>query len=121
MPYDEVEGGGAEVLGRFASALEALAKLVEELPAARALSEWPKALGAVIDQFFLGDADEEITDLRGIRMALDQLGRSAELVGGDQMVDFRVVRYHLQQLLDHCPNFSLARFPSLAKKHAVSS
>ncbi len=100
MPYDEVEGGGAEVLGRFASASEALFKLVMELPAPRPLSEWPEALGAVIDQFFLGDTDEEIADLRVIRMALDQLRRSAELVGGDQMVEFRVARYHLQQLLD---------------------
>ena len=54
----------------------------------------------MIDQFFLGDTDEEIADLRVIRMALDQLGRSAELLGGDQMVEFRVARYHLQQLLD---------------------
>ena len=100
MPYDDVEGGGAEVLGRFASAAEALFKLVVELLAARPLSEWPPALGAVIDQFFLGDTDEEIADLRLIRMVLDQLRRSAELVGGDQMVEFRVARYHLQQLLD---------------------
>jgi exodeoxyribonuclease V gamma subunit len=100
MPYDEVEGGGAEVLGRFVTASEALFKLVAELPVARPLSEWPMALSAVIDQFFLGDTDEEIADLRVIRMALDQLGRSAELMGGDQMVEFRVARYHLQQLLD---------------------
>ena len=100
VPYDEVEGSGAEVLGRFVTAFEALFKLVVELPAARALSEWPMALGAVIEQFFLGDTDEEISDLRVIRMALDQLGRSAELAGGDQMVEFRVIHYHLQQLLD---------------------
>jgi exodeoxyribonuclease V gamma subunit len=54
----------------------------------------------VIDPFFLGDTDEEIANLRVIRMALDQLRRSAELVGGDQMVEFAVARYHLQQLLD---------------------
>jgi exodeoxyribonuclease V gamma subunit len=100
MPYDEVEGGGAEVLGRLASALEALFKLVTDLSAIRALSEWPGALGAVIDQFFLGDTDEEVADLLLIRMALGQLRQSAELEGGDQMVDFRVARYHLQQLLD---------------------
>ena len=73
---------------------------VAELPVARPLSEWPMALGAVVNQFFPGDTDEEIADLRVIRMALDQLGRSAELLGGDQMVEFRVARYHLQQLLD---------------------
>jgi exodeoxyribonuclease V gamma subunit len=100
MPYDEVEGGGAEVLGRLASALEALFKLVTDLSSVRALSEWPDALGAVIDQFFLGDTDEEIADLHLVRLALDQLRRSAELEDGDQMVEFRVARYHLQQLLD---------------------
>jgi len=99
MPYDEVEGGGAEVLGRFISAVEALFRLMAELPVARPLSEWPEALGAVIDQFFLGDTDEEIADLGVIRMALDQLRRNA-VAAGDQMVEFRVVRYHLQQLLD---------------------
>jgi exodeoxyribonuclease V gamma subunit len=100
MPYDEVEGDGAEVLGRFLSAVEALFSLMTELPAVRPLSEWPRALGTVIDQFFLGDTDEEIADLRIIRMTLEQLRRSAEVVGGDQMVEFRVARYHLQQLLD---------------------
>ena len=100
MPYDEVEGGGAEVLGRFVSALEALFSLAVELPAARQFSEWPDALGGVIDQFFLADAAKDIADLRVIRMALDQLRRSAELMGGDQMAGFRVARYHLQQLLD---------------------
>lgn len=100
MPYDEVEGGGAEVLGRFVTALEALFSLALKLPAARVLAEWPDALGAVIDQFFLADTMEEVADLRIIRMALDQLHRTAELVGSDQKVEFRVVRYHLQQLLD---------------------
>src|SRR6202790_2118036 len=88
MPYDEVEGGGAEVLGRLASALEALFKLVTDLSSVRALSKWPDALGAVIDQFFLGDTDEEIADLHLVRLALDQLRRSAELEDGDQMVEF---------------------------------
>jgi exodeoxyribonuclease V gamma subunit len=99
MPYDEVEGGSAEVLGRFISAVEALFRLMSELPAVRPLSEWPKALGAVIDQFFLGDTDEEIADLGVIRMALDHFRRSA-LTAGDQKVEFCVARYHLQQLLD---------------------
>jgi exodeoxyribonuclease V gamma subunit len=100
MPYDEVEGGGAEVLGRFVSAVEALFRLTKELPAARALADWPDSLGAVIDQYFLADETEDISGLRLIRMALDQLRRTAKLVGGDQKVEFRVVRYHLQQLLD---------------------
>jgi exodeoxyribonuclease V gamma subunit len=100
MPYDEVEGGSAEVLGRFVSALEALFGLAFELPASRELAEWPDALGAVIDQFFLADEAEDISDLRVIRMALDQLRRTAKLVGGKQKVEFRVARYHLQQLLD---------------------
>jgi exodeoxyribonuclease V gamma subunit len=100
MPYDDVEGGGAEVLGRLTSALEALFTLVTDLSSVRTLSEWPGVLGAVIDQFFLADTDEEIADLQLIRMALDQLRRSAEVEGGDQMVEFRVARYHLQQMLD---------------------
>jgi exodeoxyribonuclease V gamma subunit len=100
MPYDEVEGGGTEVLGRFVSALEALFNLALELPEARELAEWPDALGAVIDQFFLADEAADIADLRVIRMALEQLRRTARLVGGNQKVEFRVARYHLQQLLD---------------------
>lgn len=100
MPYDEVEGGGAEVLGRFVSALEAFFRLASELSAARTLAEWPDALGAVIDQFFLADEAEDISDLRAIRVALDQWRRSAKLVEGNQKVEFRVTRHHLQQLLD---------------------
>jgi exodeoxyribonuclease V gamma subunit len=63
MPYDEVEGESAEVLGGFISTVEALFNLIVELPAVRALSRWLSALGAVIDQFFLGNTDEEIVDL----------------------------------------------------------
>jgi exodeoxyribonuclease V gamma subunit len=101
MPYDEVEGGSVEVLGRFVSALEALFKLALELPTTRSLGEWPVRLGAVIDQFFLADEAEDVSDLRVVRMALDQMRRTAELIGGDQKVEFRVMRYHLEQLLDH--------------------
>lgn len=100
MPHDEVEGSGTEVLGRFASVLDALFDMVTALPKARPLADWPAALGDVIDQLFLGETQEEVADLRLIRTALDQLHWSAELAGSDQEVEFRVVRYHLGQLLD---------------------
>ena len=100
MPYDEVEGGGAEVLGRFVTAAKALFSLALELSVARPLANWPEALNAMIEQFFLADTAEEIAHLRVVRMTLDQVHRTAGLAGGDQPVEFRVMRHHLQQLLD---------------------
>jgi exodeoxyribonuclease V gamma subunit len=100
MPFDEVEGEGAEVLGRFISASEVIFGLAEELSRDRPLAEWPPVLGALIEQFFLADTVEEVADLRVVRLVLDQLRRTAEQAGNEEKIEFRVVRYYLQQSLD---------------------
>ena len=100
MPCDDVEGTRAEVLGRFVSAVEAMFRLVGELPASRPLAVWPDALVPVVAEFFSGDDPDEASDLRSIRTALDRLRQVAALAGGAEPVEFRVVRHHLTRALD---------------------
>ncbi len=100
MPYDDIEGGSAEVMGRFIEAAEALFAMAEELPKGRSLEEWPDALRAITAQFFLAETPEEVADLRFIQTAIDQLREVAELAGGGREVEFRAVRHFLAQLLD---------------------
>jgi exodeoxyribonuclease V gamma subunit len=98
LPYDEIEGGAAELLGRFLSAVEALMELsraVQQDPdKVQPLSEWVAWLENILAQFFSPDRE----DLSPIHFALDRLrkpeGRGACKAG------FRVVRYFLAQILD---------------------
>jgi len=100
MPFDEVEGGDPETLGRFITATEALFEMAEMLPAKRTLVEWPDAFAKVVETFFLAETPAEVADLRIIQNALEELRKVAALAGGGREVEFRAVRHYLSQLLD---------------------
>jgi exodeoxyribonuclease V gamma subunit len=100
MPYDGVEGDVAETLGRFVTAVEALFELDGDLARERLLGEWPDALGAVADRFFVATTPAEVADLRIIQTALDQLRRVSALAVGNRKVAFRAVRHYVAGLLD---------------------
>ena len=104
MPYDEIEGGSSEVLGRFITAVEALFDVATGLSKERKASEWAGQFEALIEQFFPPDADGPSRfggpggsgGLQEIRVALDQLRQ----IAGDPLVGFHIIRYYLSQLLD---------------------
>lgn len=98
LPYDEVEGGAAEILGRFVSAVEALFKMVEEAQTRRPLAEWRSLLAGALGSFFLDDADAS-RDLRALRGALDQLQQIADAAETREPVEFSIVRCQLHALL----------------------
>ena len=100
MPFDDVEGGNVEVMGRFITASEALFGMAAELPEERPLAEWPDVLGAITARFFVAATPEEAADLRFIQTAIDQLREVAQMAGGGQMAEFPAVRHFLAQLLD---------------------
>jgi exodeoxyribonuclease V gamma subunit len=84
LPFDEIEGSNAEILGRFISAVSAIA-------------EWGKILVSAMNQFFAQDDQQTARDLRALRDGLQRLARIAE--SATQSVDFTIVRYHLNTLL----------------------
>jgi exodeoxyribonuclease V gamma subunit len=99
LTHDEVEGDGAEVLGRFISAAEALFRLTETFERPRPLAGWIEPLQAVIEQFLDPVGEDELREVRFLRMTIDQL-RALDLASdAGSNVDFRVVRHHLDEQL----------------------
>lgn len=96
LPHDEVEGDGGDLLGRFATAAEALFQLTEELEHPRPLAEWAAPLTKLIDQFFAPIGEEEVRDVRFLRMIVDQLRILSGKENADVNVDYPVVRQHLE-------------------------
>jgi exodeoxyribonuclease V gamma subunit len=95
LPHDEVEGDGADVLGRFISAAEALFRLTEDFEHPRPLFDWVEPLQKVIEQFLDPVGEEELRDVRFLRMTIDRLRTVGEAIETKPGVDFRLVRHHL--------------------------
>ena len=67
LPFPDIEGSGAELLGHFAEFAERLFVLTERLEEKRPPVEWWPQLLAVVDGFFLNDSEtaDELAQLRG--------------------------------------------------------
>jgi exodeoxyribonuclease V gamma subunit len=99
LPHDEVEGDGAEVLGRFISATEALFRLTEDFEHPRPLIEWVEPLLETVEQFLKPEGEEDLRDVRFLRTIIDQLRIVAETVETGAKIEFRVVRHYLAEQL----------------------
>ncbi len=99
LPHGEVEGDGAEVLGRFISATEALFRLTENLEHPRPLANWVEPLLETIGQFLDPAGEEELRDVRFLRTTVDQLRTLRDSADAGANVDFRVVRHYLAEQL----------------------
>jgi exodeoxyribonuclease V gamma subunit len=99
LPHDEVEGDGGEVLGRFVSAAEALFRLTEIFAHPRPLADWVELLQQAIEQFLAPVGEEELRDVRFLRMTIDRLHALGEAMEAKSEVDFRLVRHHLIEQL----------------------
>ena len=99
LPHDEVEGDGAEVLGRLISAAEALFQLTENFDHPRSLARWVEPLQHVIEQFLDPVGEEELRDVRFLRITIDRLRTLDEALETQEEVDFRLLRAHLTEQL----------------------
>ena len=100
LPQDDVEGSGAELLGRFVSAVETVFTAMEELDQPRPLGEWPGVLRGLIEHLFSAVPDDaETRDERQLRDTVDRLQQIADEAGPDQMVEFTSMREHLIGLM----------------------
>lgn len=99
LPHDEVEGDGAEVLGRFISAAEALFRLTENFEHPRPLASWVEPLQQVIEQFLDPVGEDELRDVRFLRMTIERLRTLDEAMEAKPEIDFRLVRHHLTEQL----------------------
>ena len=99
LPQDDVEGGEAELLGRFIAAMEGVFSAIALLDKARPLGEWPSVLRSVLERFFDEGQDEDARDVRTLREAFDSLQRISQQAGPEQMVEFPAMREHLAGLM----------------------
>lgn len=98
LPYADVEGSRAEILGRLAAFIETLFALAEQLARPHSLAEWADCLNGLIDRLYEAQ-DEEQASLQQVRAALDlmaQLGEAAEFA---QPVGLAVAKHWLSAAL----------------------
>ncbi len=99
LPFDEIEGQEALLLGKLASFCQALFEVVEELAQPRPLAGWHEALGGVLERMLAQDADDAWQHQR-IRQALTSLADAAADAELDAEVGIEVVRAALAHELD---------------------
>jgi exodeoxyribonuclease V gamma subunit len=96
LPQDDVEGDGAQTLGRFITAAEALFGIQAAFTTARPLAAWVEPLLRLIAEFFEPLDSEDIDDVRHLRAIIGRLGSLAESVPAAEPVDFPAVRQFLE-------------------------
>jgi exodeoxyribonuclease V gamma subunit len=100
LPYDQIEGNEASVLGRFLSFADGLFTRVTSLDRPKTLSDWANALTDLLEGFFVADENTE-NQMHLIRRMLRDVGETQEMSGFDEKVDISViksyVRKHLQR------------------------
>lgn len=96
LPYAEIEGGDAALLGRFVDYCEKLFRLIPALDAPRTLAEWEASLRELLDTF-VADNDDLANELKRVRSAVRGLGTLTEFHPGP--IPFAVLRTHLASVL----------------------
>jgi len=98
LPYDDLEGGVAVVLGRFLSFCEKLFARTRALARPRGTAEWVTALRELLDDFILPDEEGE-RELLSLSELAGKLGEYGAQAGFQGEVGIEVVRYWLEERL----------------------
>ena len=97
LPHDEVEGSLGEILGRFAAFAEAAIAL-NEMPVARTVPQWGRALREILGQFFdAGESGED--EIAGVRAAISAFESQAAAGGFEGEIPLEVVKSALRSRL----------------------
>jgi len=95
LPYDNIEGGDAILLGKLSRFVRELGECADALRQDRTLRQWGETLDSVLDTFFL-PGEESVNELRAIEETIAGLSELADASGFDGTVDYRTVRAHLE-------------------------
>jgi exodeoxyribonuclease V gamma subunit len=96
LPYDHIEGGEAQTLGRFLHFIERLFTALALLQQSHRLDEWSILLGRILEDFFepSEEAEWEVQTMRGV---FNDLAAKKEDAGFDEPVDMEVVKAFLSR------------------------
>ncbi len=99
LPYDHIEGGDTQILGKFLHFLEHVFQWATDLEQPRALRAWQATLIDLLEQFFhLGENTEQEVQL--LRNTLEHFGQMEKLAGYDENIELEVVRANLVNRLE---------------------
>ncbi|HBG08077.1 MAG: exodeoxyribonuclease V subunit gamma [Geobacteraceae bacterium GWC2_58_44] len=98
LPFDEMEGGVALVLGRFLSFCEKIFAGTRDLARPRGTSQWVEAIRNLLADFILPDQDGE-RELLSLTELAGKLGDCGTQGGFTGEVGIEVVRYWLEERL----------------------
>ena len=93
LPYDEIEGNNAIILGQLVDVVEKLFMLNKTLNGQKTLEEWSEKLINVLDTFFMNDNDS-YDDIAFIRQSLTKLNKFGECFG-ENMVSLEIIKEYL--------------------------
>ncbi len=99
LPYDDIEGGDALLLGKFAEFADRLFTTVGTLEQEHAPEDWRPLLAGVVDGFFLADGDTA-AELAVLRRTIDGLGRDLAAAAVTAPVALGVLLEPLSAALD---------------------
>ena len=99
LPYDDIEGHDAGILGNMAEFLKRIFKCVEVLELPQTLKQWKGSLHNILEQFFLPNQDTE-RERQSLRKIFDEIAERQDQTELDEKLDFDVIRDYLGHRLD---------------------
>src|SRR5205823_12481580 len=99
LPFDEIEGSSAELLGDFIEFVERLFSRAAEFSKPRSLPEWQRDLRETLDAFFASEETAQ-TELTRLRNAIAALGEISAASGNESAVSLDVLAAHLEHSLE---------------------
>ena len=100
-PYEHVEGGEAQVMGRLQVFVEEVIGLQKRVGGRRTVFEWSDTLLDVLGRFLEPSAEEEVA-VHSIRQVIDSVRQDTERAGYAKVISLDVVKDHLRRELDAC-------------------
>jgi exodeoxyribonuclease V gamma subunit len=98
LPYDDIEGGDALTLGKFAEFIDRVAVLHSRLAKPMRLDEWRHELRGMLDGFIEVD-DDTARELATVAGLVEEIGELGEEAGFGEMIEPVVVRSWLSAKL----------------------
>lgn len=107
LPLDDVEGGGAVLLGQLADFCQALFETRREIRQPRTLDEWSRTLSDTLARMIAATSETDYQHQK-VREALASVAAHAADVGFRDTVDLGTVLRHLEaELVSACPSRGL--------------
>ena len=102
LPYDDVEGGTSEVLGKFVDFIETLFAGLKSLERRQTLDQWAETFQALLGNLF-EPGEDHASEMQVLYGSFEKLLRARENAEFDQPVELAVVLEQLNQdlLQDH--------------------